>query len=175
MNKKNILTIIVIFGIGLFLGRFVLVDSGAIYEEAYKKGYNQAWETAKNLVEQEARGLETPKEVYKLTGGINKVSANFLEIEASPVSENPLSEFYKTTVRKVLIDSNTKIIKREKRKREEIEKEEESGKEVSNFWEEIEIPLSGLKKGDEVIVFSDTNILTTKEFTASKIILQLSN
>ena len=163
----SLISFLVVFGIGIVIGT-TLIDKETIYQ----KGYQEAWEKAEKLVEEKVPFFKTPQEIHSLNGEVIETSANFLKIKVGPLTQNPLSEVYKETLRKVKITSETLIVKRVERsleeRREMMEKELPP---LFEFFKEEEIEISQIKKGDRVVVESEENILTKSEFKAKKIIL----
>lgn len=109
-----------------------------------------------------------PTEVFSLVGQIKSLGDNFLTLEVPVlVADNPLEIGQRAEIRKVLISKETGVV-------EVIAKpiSPDAGvllEEKAPLAEEKTITFANLQVGDQIEVFARENILTKKEFEATKV------
>jgi len=126
--------------------------------------------------------LSMPEEVNSVRGVVKQINNNLIVVQAELIPGDPLREFIPETV-KVKITPETKIVKIVEKEPDILQKEqEEFDKLLATYgdnppadllppepFEEIEVNLSVLKEGDQIIALADKNIKGLSEFEAVKI------
>lgn len=172
----GLIILIAVFLVGLYWGQLINRDT-------YQQGYNDAWNQAKQLVDESGYFLPEPDEVFELAGAIieiNEINRTFT-LDAQPISDNPLAKAGLLT-RTVAVDENTLIFKNTPKGFEEFEAEqEEFDNLIAELGPEDEMPeapaayivdvvkFNDLASGDMVIVASLADIKDVEQFTASQI------
>ncbi len=172
-----ILIVIIITSSAFLAGKNYYEASG--YKKGYGIGYKEAWDKAKALVDSSKFFSENAK-TNSISGKIKVISASdkLLTVEADPVSLNPLSDESKSTIRKVKINPDTKIIKRTAISQEETQKILEEMKNNQTMpdsstpfppFTEQELVFDQLKAGQRIVITADRDIKIETNITANKI------
>jgi len=183
-TKKVYLLILLFFAFGMILGYFagkpsVEVDSAKI--EGLQKENARISAQISSLKE---RFPPSPA-MRVVLGKVIKVEADSLTISMQQILINPFEDIPKT--RKVLINSDTKVVALQKATQQEFLSEIEKYKEsvaqnlASNDFipppvpfKEVPINLNDISLGKNVVIEAGKDVKTLPEFTAARIILEKS-
>jgi len=176
MVFKAILRLVAVFVLIVisFIAGSYSIDKTGIEKSGYDTGYNTAWERATKLVDSSQTAIfPAQKEMFSIGGVIKTISdsSNSMTIEASSVSENPLSGDSKTTMRTIKTTSKTKLVRIIAKTPGEIQAVVDVNQITLPFKEEGML-FDQFKEGDRVMITSDKNIKNEMEITPLKVTLQ---
>ena len=165
MDKKNIVTLVMVCLISLLIG--------FVFGQFSEKVFNQEDKVREELVwcksEMEMLYPALPDEVYHFTGTVIEKEESFLVIEGQvQISQFPLpnQEQFEVWNVKANLTDKTEIYQLEMTEELIIQ---EPTEEMINPFQRKPLNLNDIKIGELVSIFSEENIKGKKEFTVSKV------
>jgi hypothetical protein len=177
----GLIILIAVFLAGLFWGQ-------QASKMVYQQGYNDAWQYARQLIEDSGFFPPEPDEVFNLSGEIVEINENkqMITLQAEPYSSNPLADTG-SLMRTVKLDENTAIVKNTEKSIEQFNAEQtEYNALIAGLGPEDEIPdpplnyetevvdFGSLKTGLTVNISAQENIKDADEFIAERIEIYIS-
>lgn len=166
MSAKNISYILISLAI------VIVISTGALavgYELGVARGEQLGWQKAAVKVAQSNPLFAEPTEVRMVNGRIKTIEKDYLLVQTSPTTINPLASG-QTMLRKVIINQDTKFLLQRMKSGAQIKEEMDKGTAVSPLLFES-IKKIDFKINDSVMIGANENIKDKAEFIANQIIL----